>query len=120
MIIFPFLQLPIQIHIVNIVEKLIRLNMICLMWMLNFPVQSRRSGPDIFMSNSPIFNVEMKASLQFVPVISSAGVYPEWKCPDHQINKPYCRSLIVSSVNLHRSYGGGCEASDLVEHCGIE
>lgn len=97
---FPFSQFILQIDIVFVGKKLVKLFLIRPVRPFDFAIELRRSGFDVNMLDAKILDMPMELGLKLMPSIRPDLLYPERKFLDDMVYKVDGTGLRMSFINL--------------------
>ena len=114
-VVFPNPQFLVQIHIIGVGQKLIEFEVVGAVGAFHFSIQPGGSGFEVGMPDPQILDVPMKLGLELVAVVCSYRVDAEGEPPDYEVDKLYCRGLVVSVVDPQRPDAGGIVNGGILE-----
>ncbi len=97
---FPLGEFLGQIHIVDVVEKLVELFLISAVRAFDFTVQLRRTRFDIDVPNAFVFDVPVKLGLELVPPVSSDTLHTKRERFQYMIDECDRVLLRVARIDL--------------------
>ena len=101
--ILPSCKLCIEINIIGIGQKLIKLGLVGSMGSFNFPVELRGSRLDVDMLDAQVFHMPVEPSLKLVPPVGSDCVDAKRKFLEHIIHELDGTVLVVFREDLYGS-----------------